>query len=55
MPSASSYLFDVAYTPDGASVGAAVVVVIGLTLFIGMLNSRGIYDGSPLEVLRAET
>ena len=49
------YLFDVAYTPDGASVGAAVVVVIGLTLFIGMLNSRGIYDGSPLEVLRAET
>lgn len=32
----------------------ALVVVTGLTLLIGLLNSRGIYARPPLEVLRAE-
>lgn len=33
----------------------ALVTVTGLTLGIGLLNSRGVYDRPPLEVLRAET
>jgi putative ABC transport system permease protein len=32
----------------------ALVVVTGLTIFVGLLNSRGIYNRPPLEVLRAE-
>ncbi|HEX9880842.1 MAG TPA: FtsX-like permease family protein, partial [Candidatus Binatia bacterium] len=49
------YLFETAYVPSAGAVGASLVVVTGLTLCIGMLNSRGICDRSPLEVLRAET
>ncbi|MCH6570397.1 MAG: hypothetical protein IH794_09825, partial [Acidobacteria bacterium] len=29
-------------------------VVVGLTLLVGIINSRGLSDRSPLEVLRAE-
>ncbi|RMH67151.1 MAG: FtsX-like permease family protein, partial [Bacteroidetes bacterium] len=32
-----------------------LVTVTGLTIGIGLLNSRGVYDRPPLEVLRAET
>lgn len=32
----------------------ALVIVTGLTIIIGLLNSRGIYARPPLEVLRAE-
>ena len=31
-----------------------LVVVVGLTLLVGIINSRGLSDRSPLEVLRAE-
>ena len=33
---------------------AALVTVTGLTIGIGLFNSRGIYNRPPLEVLRAE-
>jgi putative ABC transport system permease protein len=39
------------------SVGPLLVilgVVVGLTLLVGIINSRGLSDRSPLEVLRAE-
>jgi len=32
----------------------ALAVVTGLTLSIGLLNSRGVYERPALEVLRAE-
>ncbi len=33
----------------------AFLLITGLTILVGMLNSRGIYDRPPLEVLRVET
>ncbi len=48
------FVFEVVYVPRGEGVLIAVVAVIGLTLLIGMLNSRRICDRPPLEVLRYE-
>ncbi|MEM6645077.1 MAG: FtsX-like permease family protein [Bacteroidota bacterium] len=48
------FVFDMAYLTPPASVFLAIVFVTALTIAIGLLNSRGIYNRPPLEVLRAE-
>lgn len=49
------FVFDTAFIAPPLSLLGALVVVTGLTVGIGLFNSRGIYDRPPLEVLRAET
>ena len=48
------FVFDTTFIPNILTVMAMVVVVVGLTLGIGHLNSRDIYRKSPLEVLRSD-
>ncbi len=48
------YRFDVPFTVAWGPLAAAFVVVMGLTLGLGRLSSRGLNDAPPLEVLRAE-
>ncbi len=48
------FVFKTSFAPALAPSVAIVIVVAGLTLLLGMLNSRGIVDRPPLEVLRAE-
>ena len=51
----SRFVFEVDYAPDAAPFAVAFLIAGGLTVIIGMLNSRGILDRPPLEVLRAES
>jgi len=52
--SLTRYLFEVGFqAPPGILAGSAVAIV-GITLVVGMLNSRGICSRPPLEVLRSE-
>jgi len=48
------FIFDAVYRPGGVPIFIALLLVTGLTILIGLLNSRGICDRPPLEVLRAE-
>jgi putative ABC transport system permease protein len=48
----STFVFEGPFVPDLVAVGVAFLVVTGLTVGIGLLNSRGIYDRPPLDVLR---
>ncbi|MDL1878728.1 FtsX-like permease family protein, partial [Cytophagia bacterium CHB2] len=48
------FVFKTSFAPALAPSVAIVILVAGLTLLLGMLNSRGIVDRPPLEVLRAE-
>ena len=48
------FVFDVVYRPSGVPIFIALLIVTGLTTLVGLLNSRGICDRPPLEVLRAE-
>ena len=48
------FVFESAFVPPLLPLLGAVLAVTGLTIMIGMINSRGIYDRPPLEVLRAE-
>ncbi len=48
------FVFEVAFAVPGPAIGAVFVLVTGLTVGVGMLNSRGIARRTPLEVLRAE-
>jgi putative ABC transport system permease protein len=50
----SYFIFDIVFMPKLLPNLIALIAVVGLTLLTGMLNSRGIYDRPPLEVLRAE-
>ncbi|MFW5761985.1 MAG: ABC transporter permease, partial [Cyclobacteriaceae bacterium] len=49
------YIFEIRYFPDILSLLVIWLLVTGLTIFIGWLNSRSILNRSPLEVLRKET
>ncbi|GIV59086.1 MAG: permease [Rhodothermaceae bacterium] len=49
------FVFETPFVAPPAALAVALLVVTGLTLAVGLLNSRGIYDRSALEVLRAET
>lgn len=48
------FVFKVAFVPAVLPVLLTLILVIGLTILIGMLNSRGILNRPPLEVLRME-
>ncbi|MCH8981788.1 hypothetical protein IH922_07195, partial [candidate division KSB1 bacterium] len=48
------FVFESVFIPTVLPFVVMISVVIGLTVLIGMLNSRGILDRPPLEVLRAE-
>lgn len=50
----SRFLFETAFQPNIVSMVILLFVVPGLTVGIGMMNSRGIYARPPLESLRAE-
>lgn len=52
--SLTRYLFEIGFrAPLGVLAGTALAIV-GITLVVGMLNSRGICSRPPLEVLRSE-
>ncbi len=48
------FVFEVPFLPSPYPVFGSLIVLSGLTVLIGMFNSRGICDRPPLEVLRAE-
>ncbi|MFD1143821.1 ABC transporter permease [Larkinella insperata] len=48
------FVFEIPFTPNFAPLLAVVGVVTGLTVLIGLFNSRGVLVRPPLEVLRAE-
>jgi len=50
----ATFVFDVVYQPRGVPIFMALLIVTGLTVLVGLLNSRGICDRPPLEVLRAD-
>lgn len=51
----SFFVFDTAFVPSIGSLALAILLVTGLTVLVGMANSRGIYARPPLEVLRTES
>lgn len=48
------FVFQAPFVPSPLALIVALLLVTGLTILVGMANSRGIYDRPPLEVLRAE-
>jgi len=48
------FVFDSLFLPTVLPFLIVLVLVTGVTVLIGMLNSRGILDRPPLEVMRAE-
>ncbi|MDA0748457.1 MAG: FtsX-like permease family protein, partial [bacterium] len=50
----AQFVFGIAFAVPGWVLGMIFVLVTGLTVVVGMLNSRGIAGRPPLEVLRAE-
>jgi len=48
------FYFDLTFLPNLWVIGIGIVAVTGLTILIGMMNSRSIYSKTPLEVLRVE-
>ncbi len=48
------FVFKTSFAPALLPMLIILTVIMGLTMLIGMLNSRGIIDRPPLEVLRAE-
>jgi putative ABC transport system permease protein len=51
----SYFVFEGPIVMAPLALAGAFVVVTGLTILVGLLNSRGIYSRPPLEVLRDET
>lgn len=49
------FYFDIVFVPNLWVVIIGTVLITGLTILIGMLNSRSIYRRTPLKVLRSET
>ena len=47
------FVFETTFTPAPGALLLALLFVTSLTVIVGMINSRGIYDRPPLEVLRA--
>ncbi|NGP88162.1 ABC transporter permease [Fodinibius halophilus] len=48
------FYFDITFTPNLWVIFVGTAVLTGLTILIGMFNSRSIYKKTPLEVLRKE-
>ena len=51
----SIYFFEVLFVPDLLVVLLIWLGISSLCVFIGWFNTRGLFDRSPLEVLRKET
>lgn len=49
------FVFETPFVVSPVPVLTLLFGVVGLTLFIGLLNSRGVYDKSALDVLRNDT
>ena len=48
------FVFDITFALPTSAIAVIFALVTFLTIFVGMLNSRGIADRPPLEILRAE-
>ena len=48
------FIFDIHFALPTAAIASVFALVTALTIFVGMLNSRGIADRPPLEILRSE-
>ncbi len=48
------FVFETAFTPEVLPTLIIIIAVVGLTIFLGMVNSRGLVERSPLEILRVE-
>ena len=48
------FYFDITFTPNLWVIILGTLIVTGLTILIGMFNSRSVYKKTPLEVLRIE-
>ena len=48
------FYFDITFTPNFWVIILGTIIVTGLTILIGMFNSRSVYKKTPLEVLRVE-
>ncbi|MDX1673066.1 MAG: FtsX-like permease family protein, partial [Balneolaceae bacterium] len=48
------FYFDLTFVPNLWVIVAGTIIIASLTVAIGMINSRSIYQRTPLEVLRAE-
>lgn len=49
------FVFEIGFQADWLMLGVSLVAVIGLTIAIGIFNSRSVITRPPLEVLRSET
>ena len=49
------FYFNITFTPNLWVIILGTLIVTGLTILIGMFNSRSVYKKTPLEVLRMET
>jgi putative ABC transport system permease protein len=49
------FLFEIVFVLPWAFVAVAFLLVVGLTVLVGVIGSRGILSRPPLEVLRSET
>lgn len=50
----ATFVFDIVFVPSLMPVLVIWASVVGLTVLLGMMNSRGIANRPPLEILRAE-
>lgn len=48
------FYFDIEFVPNFIIIGVEILILTGLVLLIGLLNTRGVHNKPPLEVLRAE-
>ncbi|MDZ7805699.1 MAG: FtsX-like permease family protein [Gracilimonas sp.] len=48
------FYFEINFVPDFFIIGIEVIILTALVLLIGLLNTRGMHNKPPLEVLRAE-
>jgi putative ABC transport system permease protein len=48
------FYFEINFVPDFVIIGVEILILTALVLIIGLLNTRGIHNKPPLEVLRAE-
>lgn len=48
------FYFEINFVPDFFIIGVEIIILTALVLIIGLLNTRGIHNKPPLEVLRAE-
>ncbi|MEX0724144.1 MAG: FtsX-like permease family protein [Gracilimonas sp.] len=48
------FYFDITFVPNFYIIGIEIIILTALVLIIGLLNTRGVHNRPPLEVLRAE-